>query len=73
MGFRIGEDRGREIRNAGALAGVGFAFVISIVLGTGGGYLLDRWLGTSPWFFFLGFILGVVAGVVTVFRAANIR
>jgi ATP synthase protein I len=70
---RVGRERGRAIGAAGALMGVGFAFVLSIVLGVGGGYLLDRWLGTAPWLFLLGFILGFAAGVVSLYRAANIR
>jgi ATP synthase protein I len=73
MVFRIGRDRGQSMTSAGALSAVGIAFVLAIVLGTAGGYLLDRWLGTAPWFFFLGFILGFVAAVVNVYRAANFR
>jgi F0F1-type ATP synthase assembly protein I len=52
----------------GQLSTVGFAFVFAIVLGFGGGYLLDGWLGTKPWFSFLGFFLGLAAGVLNVYR-----
>ena len=52
----------------GQLSSVGFAFVLAIVIGFGGGYLLDGWLGTRPWLSFLGFFLGLVAGVLNVYR-----
>ena len=50
------------------LSTVGFAFVLAIVLGFGGGYLLDGWLGTKPWLSFLGFFLGLAAGILNVYR-----
>ena len=63
---------GATVRSLGALSAVGLSFVFAIVLGAGGGYLLDGWLGTSPWGFLLGFALGVVAGIRNVFRASAI-
>jgi ATP synthase protein I len=59
------------MRSFGALYSVGLAFVLSIVIGVGGGLLVDRWLATSPWGFFAGFLLGVAAGVVSVVRASK--
>jgi F0F1-type ATP synthase assembly protein I len=64
--------RGETVRSLGALSTAGLSFVFAIVLGTGGGYLVDGWLGTSPWFFLLGFALGVAAGVRSVFKAASV-
>ncbi|HXE79496.1 MAG TPA: AtpZ/AtpI family protein [Vicinamibacterales bacterium] len=61
---------GEALRTLGAVSSVGIAFVLSIVIGTGLGYALDRWLDTSPWFFLFGFIVGVAAGVVSVVRVA---
>jgi ATP synthase protein I len=58
------------MRQVGAVGAVGFAFVISIAMGAGLGYALDRWLGTAPWLFLIGFVLGVAAGVLSVFRVA---
>ena len=71
MPFRLGEERGRTIRNLGLLSTVGFSFVLAVVLGAGCGYVLDRWLGTSPWLFLLLFFLGVIAGIRNVFRLVN--
>ena len=44
------------------------SFVLALVLGFGGGLLLDNWLGTKPWLMFIGFFLGVAAGVLNVYR-----
>jgi ATP synthase protein I len=64
-------DKKDEIREFGALGSVGLAFVIAIVLGAGGGLLIDRWIGAGHWGFFLGFFLGIAAGIVTVVRASR--
>jgi len=60
-----------SVRTIGALSTVGFSFVLAIVLGVWAGWLLDKWLGTSPWMFFLFFILGLAAGVLNVYRTAG--
>jgi ATP synthase protein I len=58
------------MRAFGALAGLGFAFVFAILIGFGGGYLLDRWLGTS-WIWVVGLLFGFAAAVLNVVRTAN--
>lgn len=37
------------------------SIITSIALAMGGGYLLDRWLGTHPLFLLLGIAVGMVA------------
>lgn len=59
------------MRSFGMLGSVGLAFVIAIVLGAGGGLLIDRWIGTGHFGFFIGFFLGLAAGVVNVIRASK--
>lgn len=44
------------------------SIVVALVLGFGGGMALDNWLGTAPWLRFLGFFLGLAAGVLNVSR-----
>lgn len=61
-----------NIRLIGQLSTVGMSFVLAIVLGFGGGYLLDGWLGTSPWLTMLGFIAGIAAGVTNVYRVMQL-
>ena len=56
------------MRTLGTVGSVGFAFVIAIALGWWFGATLDRWFGTSPWFTFIFFVLGVIAGSLNVFR-----
>lgn len=62
----------QDIRLIGQLMTVGLSLVFALVLGFGGGYLLDGWLGTSPWLTFLGFFLGLAAGIVNVYRVMQI-
>lgn len=57
------------IKAIGALSTVGFSFVLAIVLGVGAGYYIDQKFGTSPWGFLIGFLFGIAAGVLNVYRA----
>ena len=52
----------------GQLSTIGLSFVFAIMIGFGGGYWLDLKLGTKPWLTFLGFFLGLAAGVLNVYR-----
>ena len=56
---------------------LGIAFKIStemvaaVVVGTIIGYILDNWFGTKPWLILIFFFVGVVAGILNVFRSAK--
>jgi ATP synthase protein I len=50
---------------------IGVEFVVAIVVATGLGWALDRWLGTRPWGTIVLFFLGVGAGMVSVYRAVT--
>lgn len=58
------------MRELGALGSLGIAFVLAIAIGAVAGYFLDQWLGTR-WIKFAGFLLGVAAGIVNVYRTAT--
>ena len=49
---------------------VGIDIVASVAVGVVAGILLDRWLGTAPWFLLVFFILGCGAAFMSVYRTA---
>jgi ATP synthase protein I len=50
---------------------IGVELVVALAVGGGIGWLLDHWLGTLPLFLLVFFVLGAVAGLLNVFRAAK--
>jgi ATP synthase protein I len=46
--------------------------VAGVLVGAGLGWLIDRWLGTSPWGLIVFLMLGFAAGVLNVMRAAGV-
>ena len=51
-----------NIRRAGPAAAASYSLIGSIVLLGGGGVLVDRWQGTTPWGLLAGLALGIVVG-----------
>ena len=51
---------------------IGMSFVLALVIGFGAGYWLDGVLGTKPWLSFVGFFLGLAAGVLNVYRVMQL-
>jgi ATP synthase protein I len=47
-------------------------FVAGVVVGAGIGWLIDRWLGVSPWGLIVFVLLGFAAGVLNVMRSAGL-
>jgi ATP synthase protein I len=46
--------------------------VAGVVVGAGIGWLIDRWLGISPWGLIVFLLLGFSAGVLNVMRSAGV-
>ena len=46
--------------------------VAGVLLGAGLGWLIDLWLGISPWGMIVFLLLGFTAGVLNVMRAAGV-
>jgi ATP synthase protein I len=46
--------------------------VAGVLVGAALGWLLDRWLGISPWGLIVFLLLGFAAGVLNVMRAAGV-
>lgn len=59
----------------GTAMGIAFRLTTELVAGVfvGGfiGWALDRWLGTTPWLMMVFFFIGVAAGILNVYRAAQ--
>jgi ATP synthase protein I len=47
-------------------------FVAGILVGAAIGWLMDRWLGTSPWGLIVLLLFGFAAGVLNMMRAAGV-
>jgi ATP synthase protein I len=68
---------GANGRDAGASKNIGIAFDlglrlgISVILGLGGGLLLDNWLHTIPIFTLVGMVLGIGAAMYTIWDVAR--
>ena len=56
----------------GQLSTIGLSFVFALVIGFAAGYWVDGMLGTSPWLSFVGFFLGLAAGVLNVYRVMQL-
>jgi ATP synthase protein I len=46
--------------------------VAGVLVGAGIGWLIDSWLGTTPWGLTVFLLLGFAAGVLNVMRAAGV-
>ncbi len=56
----------------GQMSTIGMSFVLALVMGFGAGYWLDSTFGTKPWLSFIGFFLGLAAGVLNVYRVLKL-
>ncbi|NNG04700.1 MAG: hypothetical protein HKM95_11445 [Inquilinus sp.] len=52
----------------GAGMRVAVELVAAVLVGTGIGIVLDKWLGTQPWLLILFFLIGCVAAFLNVYR-----
>jgi ATP synthase protein I len=82
LGERIGETEANRhppvVQNASDPSALARGFRLSselvagVLVGAGIGWLLDRWLGISPWGMIVFLLLGFAAGVFNVMRAAGV-
>ena len=65
----MGENENGEInRKSGIAYAAAFALFVSVAAFSGLGWMLDRWLGTAPWFLVGGVVLGAIAGFAQFIR-----
>ena len=70
----MGPDQGDDNRpsaNWGVAFDLGLRLGISVILGVGGGLLVDGWLHTSPIFTLVGMVLGIGASMYTIWDVAR--
>ena len=65
------DDREEINRKSGLAYAAAFSLFAAVVGGLIVGWLLDRWLGTSPWLLVAGLVLGSAAGLYEFFRASS--
>jgi ATP synthase protein I len=62
---------GRRPANWGIAFDLGIRLGVSVIIGLGGGLLLDSWLRTSPIFTLIGMVLGIGAAMYTIWDVAH--
>jgi F0F1-type ATP synthase assembly protein I len=58
-----------NVTRAGPVAVGSYTLLGAIILLGGIGYVVDRWLGTSPWLLLAGLLLGLVVGFYELAKA----
>jgi ATP synthase protein I len=58
-----------DFRRLAELSSIALILPSSIAVGLFLGYFLDRWLGTAPWLLLTFTVLGIVSGLLSLFRA----
>ena len=58
-------------RKSGLAYAAAFSLFAAVVAGLVAGWLMDRWLGTHPWFLVAGIVLGAVAGFYQFIRISS--
>ncbi len=58
-------------RKSGLVYAAALSLVFSVVALLGVGWVLDRWLGTSPWFVVSGIVLGAAVGFYQFIRLVS--
>ena len=62
MGRFLNNSTRETLRGLARVSSMGLAMALAIVIGLAIGHFVDVKFGTHPWGFFIGLILGIVAG-----------
>ena len=63
--------KGSQSSKLGIVFKMSTEMVAAVVVGTIIGFILDNWFGTKPWLILIFFFVGVIAGILNVFRSAK--
>lgn len=58
-----------DFRKIAETSSVALVLPSSIAIGLFFGYMLDKWLHTAPWMLLIFLILGIVSGLLSLYRA----
>lgn len=64
-------DRGEDNRRSAVAYAAALSIFFSVAAGTGLGWAVDRWRGTSPWFLVAGIVLGSALGLYQFVRMTS--
>lgn len=68
-------DEEKEKENENRRSGMAYAAALSLFFSVatllGLGWLVDRWLNTSPWFMVAGIVVGSIAGIYEFIRISS--
>ena len=65
------KNRGSNAASFGKALKISTELVAAVVVGSTIGFLLDNWFGTKPLLIICFFFMGVVAGILNVFKSAK--
>lgn len=65
------DDKDSFVAAFGIYGAVGFQLAFAVIAGIYLGYLVDNYLGTSPWLTLVGMIVGVTGGFYNLIRIVN--
>ena len=68
---KIDDDSSKEASFLGSAFKLGTELVAAVAVGTIIGFILDSWLGTTPWLIVIFFFVGAAAGMLNVIRTAK--
>ena len=68
---KIDDDSSKEASFLGSAIKLGTELVEAVAVGTIIGFILDSWLGTTPWLIVIFFFVGAAAGMLNVIRTAK--
>ena len=68
---RLEDSREHSSSKLGIAFKMSTEMVAAVVVGTIIGFILDSWFDTKPWLILTFFFVGVIAGILNVFRSAK--